>query len=321
MLSFKNTTYNVDPPNCGCGLVTTERMKALLKLNREDFGTRNVFPQEQLLYPNSQFTCSGHVVKWIFGAMFMSTREINPELQIWRPISNTTFQKLYGSIITSSVEVTSGIYEFAVNPPLPVKPGDILGVFQPPLVRSKLLVEFDTAAENPMNFYLPLGATALEPSHTFVDIAVGNWQRGTILPLVTAQICKLHSNAHNRVYGVLHVSSFFLSPGRTAHHNYLKFGDKSSPNYCKHSANSHQDYYKHSANFQSQYYNHSGHTHPAYYNWPANTHPNYYWHPHSSHNTACNLSNSTIHSIHHTYNANCIRGACFTFYQAYCRDH
>ena len=190
------TVTFADPPNCGCGLVTGERMKTLLALDRDSFGIKNIFPQEQGIFPNIQFTCTGRVVKWIIGASyaaFLSGVEYFSELQIWRPTSNTTFQKLNGTITTVSTEVPSGIYEFVVEPPLPVQPGDILGIFQPPLLDSRLLVDYDSG-ENAKMFYLPLMNNIVQPAHTSVDVNVGGWETGTVLPLVSVEIGKFFHN-------------------------------------------------------------------------------------------------------------------------------
>ena len=59
------------------------------------------------------------------------------------PIRDATFQKLNGMVLAASARVLSGIYEFVVDPPLPVQPGDVLGIFRPLLLNSKLLVHYD----------------------------------------------------------------------------------------------------------------------------------------------------------------------------------
>ena len=179
---------STDPPNCGCGLMTIERMNALLTLDRESFGSKRIYPQEQMLFPNIQFTCSGQVVKWIVGASYTSG-EYYSELQIWRPTSDNTFQKLNSTVTTVLAEVRSGIYEFVVDPPFPVQPGDVLGIFQPPELESRLLIDYD-GRDSGMNYYLPLDGDTIQPSHTFVDISESGWQSGTILPLVSVEIGK-----------------------------------------------------------------------------------------------------------------------------------
>ena len=175
---------------------TIERITTLLNTNRESFGFRNVFPQEQSVFPNIQFTYSGRVVKWIVGATYsIFERDSFPELQIWRPTSGSTFQKQSGTTLTALADAVSGIYEFLVQPPLPFQPGDVLGLFQPSLQRSKLFVDFEVST-NAAYYYLPLDETAVEPTHTFIDIAIGGWRIGRVLPLVTVEIGKFLFTLH-----------------------------------------------------------------------------------------------------------------------------
>ena len=131
-------------------------------------------------------------MKCIVGATYTTFTSSSPELQIWRPLGNTAFQKLNSTVMTSSREVLSGIYEFAVDPPLTVELGDVLGLFEPPLLESTLLVHYD-AGDNTNMSYLTLTEDVLEPSHTLVDVNSGSWQRGNALPLVSVEISKLHN--------------------------------------------------------------------------------------------------------------------------------
>lgn len=169
--------------------MTIERMNALLTVNTGNIGRKTVFPQHQAIFPNARFTCSGQVVKWIMGATYLNVRDrVNfPELQIWRPTGSTTYQKLNGTSIEAKVEEDSGIYEFIVDPPLPFQPGDILGVFQPSLEESRLLVDYNALGVS-VNYRLSLNSNQVEPAHTFIDINVGGWQMGQALPLVSVEI-------------------------------------------------------------------------------------------------------------------------------------
>ena len=173
-------------------MVTTERMNALLTVNRDMFGTRDTYPQEQVIFPNIKFTCSGWVVKWIMGAT-SSTGTHYPELQIWRPSGGGVYQKLNGTIAKAAGEEASRIYEFIVYPPLPFQPDDILGVFQPSQQNSSLLVDYGSGGDL-LNFYLPLESSQVEPSHTFIDISSSGMQNRTDVPLVAVELGELCEN-------------------------------------------------------------------------------------------------------------------------------
>ena len=68
--------------------------------------------------------------------------------------------------------------------PLSFQPGGVLGLFQPPLLDSRLLVDYDTG----IVYYLPLSSEQLEPGHTVVDIR--DLQTANNLPLVSVVIGK-----------------------------------------------------------------------------------------------------------------------------------
>lgn len=202
-----------DPPNCGCGVLTVGRITTLLNRNRNDFGFRTVFPQEQSIFPNIQFTEHGKVVRWVMGGSnIILSRTSFPELQIWRPMGGNTYKKLNGTTVSTLVQLTTGVYELAVANPLPFQPGDILGLFQPPLLRSILSIHYDSS-NHAENYYLPLSEITMEPTHTFIDVNMGDWKIGHVLPLVSVEIGKfivfiaginiyndhifLHSTGHN----------------------------------------------------------------------------------------------------------------------------
>ena len=150
---------------------------------------RKTFPQEQVIFPDIKFTCNGEVVKWIVGAKYDRVKNsVNyPEVQIWRPTGDSTYQKLNGTTIIPVDERRSRIYEFIVDPPLPVQPGDVLGMFQPSKDNSKLLVDYDIGY-NMWNLYFELDRDQVEPSHTFININSEEWMNAIALPLISVEI-------------------------------------------------------------------------------------------------------------------------------------
>ena len=180
------TVNCADPPNCVCGTVSLERINTLLNTDREGFAPKNIFPQEQAIFPNINFTASGRLLRWIVGGTYMNNNPaVFPEVQLWRPTGDTTYQKLNGTTVIAPVEIRRGIYEFPLDRPLTFQAGDVLGLFQPPLLSSRLLVDYDTQ-DHPTTYYIPLNDDQVQPFHTLVDIS--EWQTGSILPLVSVVI-------------------------------------------------------------------------------------------------------------------------------------
>ena len=177
-----------DPPNCGCGFVTLDRINTLLTADRQSFGPKTFFPQEQVIYPGTSFTESGQLLRWIVGGTYKTTSEdFYPELQLWRPTGTSTYQKLNGTTIAPLAKIRSGIYQFPLVQPFPFQPGDVLGLFQPPERSSKLLVDHDGGV-HANNAYLRLNSDQRVPFHTSVDISA--WETGTALALVFVVIGK-----------------------------------------------------------------------------------------------------------------------------------
>ena len=99
-----------------------------------------------------KFTCDGMITKWIIGADNNMNGNLNPELQIWRSIENETYRKIKGTSIEFPVSQSGRIfYEYDVLPPIPVKSGDILGIFIPPHSFSRLHLLSENAS-SPMQY-------------------------------------------------------------------------------------------------------------------------------------------------------------------------
>ena len=98
------------------------------------------------------------------------------------------YQKLNGTTVTAAREVEYDIYEFTVDPPLPVQPGDVLGIFQPAVSMSTLIVKPDASVDS-VHYYHLLGG-GVTSSYTFIDINKGYWSTRTGLPLVLVEISK-----------------------------------------------------------------------------------------------------------------------------------
>ena len=103
----------------------------------------------QGLFPEVNFTCSGTIQSWVFGALEQSNGPLLPELQIWRPDGGDGSYTKVESISTNSTRITlveegqTGLYQYPLSSPLHFQAGDILGYFQPVIIFSQWLLLFE----------------------------------------------------------------------------------------------------------------------------------------------------------------------------------
>ena len=107
------------------------------------------FGNLQGLFPEVNFTCSGTIQSWIFGALEQSNGLLLPELQIWRPDGGDGSYARVESISTNSTRITlveegqTGLYQYPLSSPLNFQAGDILGYYQPAQANSQWLLRFE----------------------------------------------------------------------------------------------------------------------------------------------------------------------------------
>ena len=143
----------LDPPGCGCGFMSVERMRLLLDL--DSTGTLRNTERRQQITPDMRFTCDGMITKWIIGADWINSI-FNPELQVWGNVGNDTYQKINGTVIDSTTGNSNRIYEYDNFSPIPVQEGDILGVFIPRTSFSRLSL-LSEDMNSPTNHYVVTG--------------------------------------------------------------------------------------------------------------------------------------------------------------------
>ena len=103
----------------------------------------------QGIFPEVNFTCSGTIQSWIFGALVLTGFQLLPELQIWRPDGgNGSYTKVESITINSTKikaveEGPTGIYQYPLSSPLHFQAGDILGYYQPERANSQLIFRFE----------------------------------------------------------------------------------------------------------------------------------------------------------------------------------
>ena len=143
-------------------------------------------PRTQLIFPEIRFTCHGFITKWIVGAQ-ASTGIMTemPELQIWQAHRGTnTYNKTAYSLIipNETSHLNTHVHKYILVPPLEVNIGDILGVYQPQVELSRLVL-YNQKWSGPVNY----AADGNTPLSTIT--AVGNGD-GYDYPLVTVDIKK-----------------------------------------------------------------------------------------------------------------------------------
>lgn len=179
---MEEVVSSTDPPDCGCGFMSVERVYALLELNA---GMRKDFNDRHMIFPHITFTCSGEVVQWIVAGKWNNgNRQQYPELQIWRPSGGTAYVKLNSTSLSPDEKENDDVYEYRADPPLPFQPGDVLGVWQPDDGDSRLQVRYDNAGDS---VYYYTGATGNSDSF---DTTANGVEMETDIPLVTVEIGK-----------------------------------------------------------------------------------------------------------------------------------
>ena len=163
-----------------------------LIMNIERHGVLVATPSRQQITPDMKFTCDGMITKWIITAFVQSEENHRPELQVWRNIGNDVYQKINGTFIEPAtlIDNSNSIYEYNSFSPIPVKSGDILGIFIPASALSRLALLSENT-DSPTNYYLPTGQTS-EPPHDTINIqSIPPVNEAEYWPMVTVEIGKL----------------------------------------------------------------------------------------------------------------------------------
>ena len=112
--------------------------------------------RQQRIIPGIKFTCAGTLTKWIIGAQRTLTQATNPQnlqLQIWRRqgSSNTYDRTTFSDITAMNATDDLNVYEYIPNPPLEFQTNDILGLYQP-RIRDTQVVVYYLSGDGPRNF-------------------------------------------------------------------------------------------------------------------------------------------------------------------------
>ena len=176
-----------DPPGCGCGFMSVERIRYLL--NVDTVSSLTATSQRQQISPEMRFTCDGNITKWIIGADPGGNDNLYPELQIWRKAGDETYEKISGTFIQSATLVNTRIYEYDNFSPIPVKSGDILGIFIPRHASSRLRLLSERTTSPTQYYPFTANFATVSPFNVF---DIGNQFVGTSSyhPLVSVEFGK-----------------------------------------------------------------------------------------------------------------------------------
>ena len=161
--------------------------------------------RQQTIIPDINFTTRGSVVRLTFAAQYRESATQYPELQVWRYMSGT-FVKVENTDNAEPVQTSYlNVYEYVLDPPLPVLAGDVLGIYQPPENESRVHLTFleDTG---PINWYRD---STTGPLATFM---IDTQSQRNMLPLVAVTFEP--DGELNQMYMELYVSvkSCIFSP-------------------------------------------------------------------------------------------------------------
>ena len=150
--------------------------------------------QRQQITPSMKFLCDGLITKWIIGGNvgLQMNHNLHPELQIWRKTGNETFERINGTFVVFQNKVEGSIYEYEDFSPIPVLPGDILGIFQANRFFSRLRIHSEEASE-PTNYYYTTEGGPNDGEPPFNTIHLQNASRESYHPLISVEMSKLTS--------------------------------------------------------------------------------------------------------------------------------
>ena len=80
----------------------------------------------QAIFPGVNFTCSGSIQSWIFGAGWIGSTASFTELQIWRSSGDGSYTKVGNTTVIVTERNATGLYYYPLSSPLPFQAGDIM---------------------------------------------------------------------------------------------------------------------------------------------------------------------------------------------------
>ena len=137
--------------DCTIGFMSIDRIDLLLG----NGGNHDPEGHYEAVFPEAQFTCSGRLVSWVFGAEWEGNTQSFTELQIWRPVGDDGVYTKVGSTTIDTPQNRTHLYYYPLSSPLAFQAGDVLGYYQPSFTESqlRLLYEEGEAGELQLGYY------------------------------------------------------------------------------------------------------------------------------------------------------------------------
>ena len=157
-VSLYTLTEYVEKDVCTSGFMSLDRIHALQN-TYDDYLERYYYGSWQGIIPGMNFTCSGNIHSWIFGARWNGYTDSFTELQIWRSNGNGSYIKV-GSTTIMTEDNTTEIHEYPLSSPLPFQEGDILGFYQPADWKSQLGLLFEFGYDRRVYYIKEVDGTA-----------------------------------------------------------------------------------------------------------------------------------------------------------------
>ena len=161
-----------------------------LLLGLDSVGNVTGTGKRQQITPDIRFTCDGMITKWIVGAIWKNNGgDSYPELQIWRSSGNDMYEKINGTFIVVENKNNRKVYEYDDFAPIPFQAGDILGVFIPRNMDSKLRLRAESG-RGLTNYYIPTVSSDTVSSYDSIDLHqdIPQVSSSVYHPLVTVEI-------------------------------------------------------------------------------------------------------------------------------------
>ena len=179
--------------NCTSGFISLDRMHAVL----DSYGSVVDFDGvAQAIIPGINFTCSGSIESWSFGARWEQDNSFI-ELQIWRPGSdNGSYTKVGSTAI--SVEGEEGqtdVYQYPLSSPLHFQTGDILGYY-----RQMTLMAEDVGSGHTLYYTRPESAA----SQFSIDDSQYTDEYHVLISVTTGKAC-------THCFHIYHLVSMFIN--------------------------------------------------------------------------------------------------------------
>ena len=172
---------------CTNGFTSVDRMSAVLG----DYGTDQLSWQFgavslQVVVPEINFTCSGSILSWVFGAQWEGDTDSYTELQIWRPGSRDGVYSKVGSTTIMTKENSTRLYQYSLSSPLPFRAGDVLGYYQGSSHQSQLRLLYEDKESSPQFYY-----TEQTTSSTQFNIENGTLESAyhVLISVRTGELC------------------------------------------------------------------------------------------------------------------------------------